>query len=275
MSLFESLGTSQKIRRQLFWIVCIWIRAIVAALAFLVVRSGPEWVAYVVGAVVALLGVRFWTQRVYDESESIWWYRIVHGIVWVSTGAAVIALVAEGHTDAAAIVAVSGLGFDVFFGVLTATEIVKPRHDGPGWIKFGVFPKFFGDGWGYFGTGPTVMAIFTWWTFVHIGFGLLFGFLVSLAGTDTRPIWGLVATAVLFLWEGLENTDPAKVKGASFAIVGKIRDTVCCRKRSAKLNTPLMHRGGVQSEPGPDSPLNSAFDIVFGATALWLGAYLF
>ena len=42
MSLFHNLTGDPKIRRQLFWIVCIWIRLIIAAAAVLVVRRGPD-----------------------------------------------------------------------------------------------------------------------------------------------------------------------------------------------------------------------------------------
>lgn len=279
MSLFHNLTGDPKIRRQLFWIVCIWIRLIIAAAAVLVVRRGPDAAGIGVGAVVAAMGLFFWFRRCTDNEANIWWYRSVHGLVWFGVGVATAVVAGVGHdSSAAGIVVGVGLGADLLFGILTATLVVPTRNEGPGWIGDGVFPVLFERGWRPFGSGPTAVAVVTEWTLIHIGFGALFGFLVSLAGTGTRPIWGLVATAALFLWEGIENTKPEVVKSFSFRIVRAVGLGSCLAggsnsnadAGSFKLMDDL---DSAKVGPGPDSALNSAADIVFGAVALWLLAY--
>lgn len=286
MSLFHSLNTPPKVRRQLFWIVCIWVRLIIAAVSSAVVYQGSETVGVGVGTVVAVLGLFFWYRRCTDDKDNIWWYRSLHGLIWVGVGVTTAAVAGTEHnTSVAGIIIGVGLGIDVLVGILTATAILPKRNNGPGWINDGdrrgrpgwindgLFPVFFQSGWKIIGNGPTVNAVVTPWTLVHIGFGSLFGFLVSLAGTDTRPIWGLVATAVLFLWEGIENAKPEVVKSFSFRIVRAIGLGSCLGdpNQNEELQTSLTELE--LPGPGHDSPLNSAADIVFGAVALWLLAY--
>lgn len=277
MSLFHSLETPPKVRRQLFWIVCIWVRLIIAAVSSAVVYQGSEAVGVGVGTVVAVLGLFFWYRRCTDDEANIWWYRSLHGLIWVGVGITTAAVAGTGHdTGAAGIVIGVGLGIDVLVGILTATTIAPKRNEGPGWLGDGLFPAFFESGWNIIGNGPTANAVATPWTLVHVGFGSLFGFLVSLAGTDTRPIWGLAATAVLFLWEGIENAKPEVVKSFSFRIVGAIGLGSCLGdpdepKTNGETTETLLADGTIG--PGHDSPLNSAADIVFGGVALWLLAY--
>ncbi len=288
MSLFHSLNTPPKVRRQLFWIVCIWVRLIIAAVSSAVVYQGSKAVGVGVGTVAAVLGLFFWYRRCTDNKDNIWWYRSLHGLIWVGVGVTTAAVAGTGHdTSVAGIIIGVGLGSDVLVGILTATVILPKRNrgpstgrindgdrrGGPGWLGDGLFPVFFESGWNIIGNGSTVNAVVTPWTLVHIGFGSLFGFLVSLAGTNTRPIWGLAATGVLFLWEGIENAKPEVVKSFSFRIVRAIGLGSCFRDPTQYQNLQTSVTGSVPPGPGHDSPLNSAADIVFGGVALWLMAY--
>jgi hypothetical protein len=285
MSLFQSMKTPAKIRRQLFWLVCIWVRALLAALACLVVLDGATWVAIAVGAAIAAGGIGFWFQRYFDNKVNIWWFRAAHGAIWVGTGTATAIVGGTGSSRAAAIIVGTGLGVDVVVGVATAMGwlywldwtrngygastrfndadglgLLIPK--GADRLEGVVQPSWAGEetgmfnGWTWFGAGESTNACFTAWSLVHMGFGVLFGFLAHLSG---YPVIGsLLGTLVLFVWEGLENSS-SSVKRATFSVATTIGLGTCL--------------GNGPTEGEPDSATNSAADIVIGATALWISAF--
>lgn len=276
MSLFEGFGTPQGLRRQLFWLVCIWFRLLVAAVAAVVTAQGSEGVGIAIGALVATGGIGFWVQRCRDNKENIWWFRSLHGLIWFGTGIATAAVAGTESPVGAAIVVGTGLGTDVAVGVATAVGWLDGLHsrrgdlllgtlpsNGPGWVNEasapGMFPTIFTPGWSVFGRGDSAKSMLTPWSAVHFlsGFGL--GIAAHYLNTDNAALGILLALMVLVLWEGIENAKPGIVKGAVFAVTETLG--IGCLGRKANNSRPLE----------PDSAINSLTDMIVGGLGVAVG----
>ncbi len=285
MSLFEALGTSAEIRRQLFWLVCIWVRKLLAVVLTIATARGSEGLGIAVGTLVALAGALFLYQRREDNLANIWWFRVAHGFIWIGTGVATAITASTASAETAAIVVGVGLGVDVAFGIATAIgwiDCLCPNQSGrrddahePGWVKDadppGQLPPIFVDGWSLFGRGESAVAMLTPWSAVHFVSGFLFG-TAAHYGNPEDPLLGvLLSIMALFLWEGAENAKPGVVKASTFRIAE-------CLGLGSCLGPGTDHSkvGGSAApgkSPGADSALNSLCDIIVGAVGVVVAAY--
>jgi len=252
MSIFETLQTDPQHRRTLFWLVCINIRLLIASAFTFFVLYGNSWVAYVVGGIGIGGGLGFWYQSVYDNQETIWWYRRVHSVIWVGGGLSSILLRRFRGPDDAAIAVGAFFYSDVVFGVLTASC-----------LRTSWMPKFSESSdkrWFLLNretlvrfldfSGATVWAsddskngIFTAWSFVHliltVGMGAVAYFILP-----SDPWVPCIFLSFLILgWEAFENVNLGLKK--HFFGVGII-----------------------------DSDANLLSDILVGFSGLWGTAYI-
>ena len=293
MSLFEALGAPAETRRQLFWLVCIWVRTLLAAVLAIATARGSEGLGIAVGTVVAIAGVSFLYRRCKDNLANIWWFRIAHGFIWIGTGVATAVTASTESTDTAATVVGVGLGVDVAFGIATAIGLINrlcPNQfnrpddaEEPGWVKDadppGQLPPIFVDGWSLFGRGGSEVAMLTAWSAVHFVSGFLFGTAAHYGNPDDPLLGVLLSIMALFLWEGMENANPGVVKAPIFRIaeclgLGSCLGTgsyspVGVPASSSLRSTPAA--SGIS--PGADSALNSLCDIIVGAAGVVVAAY--
>ena len=292
MSLFEELGTPAEIRRQLFWLVCIWIRKLLAVVLTIATARGSEGIGIAVGTLVAIAGVSFLYRRCTDDVGTIWWFRSAHGFIWIGTGVATAVTASTASAETAAIVVGVGLGVDVAFGIATAIGWVdclylnqSGRRDDahePGWVKHanpsGQLPPIFVDGWSLFGRGESVAAMLTPWSAVHVVSGFLFG-TAAHYGNPEDPLLGvLLSIMALFLWEGMENAKPGVVKASTFRIaecigLGSCLDTGDNYRGAPGSDSTSSRPAAYGKSPGADSALNSLCDIIVGAAGVVVAAY--
>lgn len=244
MSVFENLETDQNVRKQLFYLVCIWIRFLIATVFVLATLLLDSWAAYLVGAIEILGGLAFWIRRIQNwegrgDYDTTWWYRGVHGLLWLSGGIATIVLRHKKDAESAAGATGAFLFFDVIFGIGTALLKI------PGWKKFGsestspILMKWFAC------TERAGPAVFTSWTLVHIVLTVGLG-AASYFIWPSRPWVACIASSFLvLLWEAAENTFPNKVK--------------------------FMFK---EKDRKPDSWVNQLSDTVVGLICVWTVAYI-
>lgn len=284
MSLFEALGAPPDLRRQLFWLVCIWVRTLLAAVLTIATARGSEGLGIAVGTLVAIAGVSFLYQRRKDNLANIWWFRIAHGFIWIGTGVATAVTASTESAETAAIVVGVGLGVDVAFGITTAigwVDCLCPNQfsrrdyaDEPGWVKYatppGQLPPIFVDGWSLFGRGESAVAMLTPWSAVHFVSGFLFG-TAAHYGNPEDPLLGvLLSIMALFLWEGAENAKPGVVKASTFRIAECLGLGSCLGTGNY---TAVGGSAASGKSPGADSALNSLCDIIVGAAGVVVAAY--
>ncbi len=245
MSVFHDLGTDKNVRKQLFFLVCIWIRFLIATVFVLATLLLDSWAAYLVGAIEILGGLAFWIKRIqnrkdHNDYSTTWWYRGVHGLFWLSGGIATIVLRHMKDAESAAGATGAFLFFDVIFGIGTALlgdpgwkNDFRPNMAWPKSMKWFAFTE---------GDDP---AVFTSWTLVHI-------VLTSLLGTVSYFIWPsrpwvacIASSFIVFLWEAAENAFPNKVK--------------------------FMFK---EDGRKPDSWVNQLSDTVVGLICVWTVAYI-
>jgi hypothetical protein len=205
MSIFAN--TDGEERRTLFWLVCIIVRVLLATACTTFTYYGPEWVAYVVGAVACAGGIGFWVRRSRDNKPNIWWHRGFHGLVWLAGGTAILA------TRSFVAVAILFFG-DVLLGIGTALlgkrnpwtnfeGLLSNETSGRRFISF--------KGASLFGTDDQAQHFLTWWSLVHLFSALVAGaaaFLLDRYIFEGDSLWVLclVASFGIVLWEGFENT---------------------------------------------------------------------
>jgi hypothetical protein len=205
MSLLHDLpGIS---RRTLFWLVCILIRLLLAASFTLFTLYGAPWVAYAVGGIGIAGGLGFWYRRWSDNEDYIWWYRPLHGAIWVSAGVGAIVARSRAGADEAAIVVGSLFFFDPLVGVLT----VFCARENP-W-SFGKAGRRFVDfkGAKFWGSTDHPAAYLTPWSFVQLGLSAIAGvaaFFLDKEAFGGEALWAgcLVGSFGILGWEAFENT---------------------------------------------------------------------
>ena len=254
MSIFQDLGTDQDVRKQLFYLVCIWIRFLIATVFVLATLLLDSWAAYLVGAIEILGGLGFGIKRIqnrknhkriqntedHNDYSTTWWYRGAHSLFWLSGGIATIVLRHKRNAESAAGATGAFLFFDVIFGIGTALLA------DPGWKKDIESKMLSPRSMKWFalteGDGP---AVFTLWTLAHIVLTSLLG-AVSYFIWPSRPWVACIASSfIVFLWEAAENAFPDKVK--------------------------FMFKEGGRK---PDSWVNQLSDTVVGLICIWTVAYI-
>lgn len=234
MSVFEDRGTPVRERRTLFWLICIWVRLLIATSFAVFTLDGRPWVAYVLGSIGVLAGLNFWRQMVADAGPNIWWHRSVHGTLWVGGGLSAIILRAHGEaSDAAAAIAVFFFG-DVLFGVITALA------GRPSWAGTSSTQPLRRVRW--WATSDSENALFTAWSLAHLASGSGLGVASYYASPPAPWVGCLFASLLIVLWEAFENVN-LDIKFKLFGI-GDI-----------------------------DSDANLASDLVVGLTGVWATAY--
>ena len=203
MSLFHRLDGRS--RRTLFWLVCILIRLLLATSFTLFTLYGAPWVAYAVGGIGILNGTFFWYRRWSDNKDYIWWYRPLHGAIWVSAGVGAILARSRAGADKAAIVVGSFFYLDPLVGVLTvfsasndpwsfvkdssllgadesgANCLGNMEHFLKPWsfvkiCRFSVRDRFVNfKGAKFWGNTDDPAAYLTPWSFVHLGISAIAG----------------------------------------------------------------------------------------------------
>lgn len=210
MSLFQDLGTpTVPNRRTLFWLVCILIRLLLATSFTLLVLYGPEWASYVFGGVGIVVGLSFWYRKFQDDKDNIWWYRSVHGAIWLLGGIACIFVRSTQDASAAAGVTAAFFFSDVLFGVITALFFSRNPWDSTTELNPDRFVSF--KGAGLCGYPDTEAYFFTPWTAMHVATTTMAGiasYFIDKHAFDGEYLWAvcLVASYGILLWEALENT---------------------------------------------------------------------
>lgn len=242
MSIFEDLNTNQQVRKQLFYLVCIFIRFLIATVFVLATLLLDSWASYLVGSIEIVGGLGFWYKwyKTDVNEQNLWWYRGWHGLFWVSGGIATIVLRHEQDANSAAAATGGFLFFDVVFGILTSI------WGEPGW-KLTIGMSRAKSYWFAMNDYPGLMAVFTPWTIVHV-------ILTSAMGVAAYYIWpsqpwvGCIGLSfIVFLWEAAENTFPKKVK------------VIMCNN---------------EADREADSWVNQLSDTIVGLVCLWSVAYV-
>tara|TARA_B110000858_G_scaffold29801_1_gene32238 strand:+ start:1917 stop:2765 length:849 start_codon:yes stop_codon:yes gene_type:complete len=228
-------------RRTFFWLVCILIRLLLATSFTLFTLYGAPWVAYAVGAIGIAGGLGFWYRRWSDNEDYIWWYRPLHGAIWVSAGVGAIVARSRAGADTAAIVVGSFFSLDPLVGVLTvfsasndpwsfvkdpsssgsdksgATCLGNMNHFLKPWsfvknCRFSVRDRFvnFNDA-KVWGNTDDPAAYLTPWSFVHLGLSAIAGvaaFFLDKEAFGGEALWAgcLVGSFGILGWEAFENT---------------------------------------------------------------------
>ena len=126
MSIFEE--TPEPNRRTLFWLVCIVIRLLIATAFTTLSLEWDQSFPYVVGGIGIVGGLGFWRNKL-RKYDNVWWYRSVHGLLWIGGGlSAIFVRYFVGRDAAAGAIAAFFYG-DVLFGILTAA------FGNPSWIN--------------------------------------------------------------------------------------------------------------------------------------------
>ena len=161
MSLFERLGTSASHRKQFFWLICIPIRIFIGLLFFFCVWRLKDWAAYTVGGIGIVAGINFFIQRIVDNKPNVWWFRIVHAVLYATAGAIAIALAPSDRESAAYTILGIFMG-DVLFGVLSAA-IQCPFSDSNNYSASLLEPPPGDTQYQLFGVNDTKHSVFTPW----------------------------------------------------------------------------------------------------------------
>jgi hypothetical protein len=244
MSIFEEKGTLKPNRRTLFWLVCIVIRLLIATAFTTLSLEWDQSFPYVVGGIGIVGGLGFWRNRILDNKKNIWWYRSVHGLLWIGGGlSAILVRYFVGRDAAAGAIAAFFYG-DVLFGILTAI------FGTPSWIELIVGGKRFitFSESRLFGLDSSEAVWITPWSLAHLIQASLLGLAAYYISKDTslNPLWipCLLFSFLIVGWEAFENTNLEFKDWLPFS-KGKI-----------------------------DSDANLAGDLIIGFSALWGVAYI-
>lgn len=275
MSIFHELGFSKPNRRTLFWLVCIVIRLLIATAFTTLSLEWDQSFPYVVGGIGIVGGLGFWRNRIKDNKPNIWWYRIVHGLLWIGGGlSAILVRYFVGRDAAAGAIAAFFYG-DVLFGILTAafgtpswipetssdqmemdslgSPILVADENGNLSIDGKRFITFSGSR--LFGLDSSDPVWITPWSLAHLIQASLLGLAAYYISKDTslNPLWipCLLFSFLIVGWEAFENTN-LKLKGR-----------LSCRKKDKE-----GKKGKI------DSDANLAGDLIIGFSALWGVAYI-
>lgn len=280
MSIFHELGFPKPNRRTLFWLVCIVIRLLIATAFTTLSLEWDQSFPYVVGGIGIVGGLGFWRNRIVDNKKNIWWYRSVHGLLWIGGGlSAILVRYFVGRDAAAGAIAAFFYG-DVLFGILTAafgtpSWIKKKRSDefeleslaqGSNETQTGSLgsPILVTDENGnlsvddkrfitlskskLFGLDSSDPVWITPWSLAHLIQASLLGLAAYYISKDTslNPLWipCLLFSFLIVGWEAFENTNLEFKDWLPFS-KGKI-----------------------------DSDANLAGDLIIGFSALWGVAYI-
>ena len=226
MGIFADRGTPEGERRPLFWLVCITTRLLVATAFTAFSLYWDKSFPYIVGGIGIVGGLGFWIraekEKKVDKEKKDWWFRSVHGFIWLGGGlSAILVRHFIGVNEAAGAIAAFFYG-DVLFGIGTAC-LVKTS-----WIKKGQ-PRFIsikGDIRCYLsGCNDKEIKIgekacFTCWSFVHMFFASILGlFSYGFHKWLKIPIWipSLFLSFLIVGWEAFENTN-LKLKKKLFGV---------------------------------------------------------
>ena len=243
MSIFEEKGTPKPNRRTLFWLVCIVIRLLIATAFTTLSLEWYQSFPYVVGGIGIVGGLGFWRNKL-RKNDNVWWYRSVHGLLWIGGGlSAILVRYFVGRDAAAGAIAAFFYG-DVLFGILTAAfgtpSWIEPIVGGKRFITF--------SGSRLFGLDSSDPVWITPWSLAHLIQASLLGLAAYYISNDTslNPLWipCLLFSFLIVGWEAFENTN-LELKGEIFHVKGKI-----------------------------DSDANLAGDLIIGFSALWGVAYI-
>ena len=280
MSIFEEKGTPKPNRRTLFWLVCIVIRLLIATTFTTLSLEWDQSFPYVVGGIGIVGGLGFWRNKL-RKNDNVWWYRSVHGLLWIGGGlSAILVRYFVGRDAAAGAIAAFFYG-DVLFGILTAvfgtpswiiseegsdefeleslaqnssesqTEslaklILVADKNGNLSVDDKRFITFSGSK--LFGLDSSDPVWITPWSLAHLIQPGLLGLAAYYISKDTslNPLWipCLLFSFLIVGWEAFENTN-LELKGEIFHVKGKI-----------------------------DSDANLAGDLIIGFSALWGVAYI-
>ena len=201
MSIFEERHTPSAERRTLFWLVCIIVRLLLATAFTVFSLYWNSWFPYVVGTVGIVGGLGFWVRRKTDNSEKIWWYRVVHGFFWLGGGISAIVLKQHGtSSDTAIAIAVFFYG-DVLFGIGTALTVKTswmrgyPNQRLVSFSGASLFSKESENAW------------LSKYSFVHAAFASAGAVAAYFALPDDPWVICLLLSFVVVGWEGFENVD--------------------------------------------------------------------
>ena len=244
MSAFENLLTPKAVRRRLFYLICIWVRLLIAVTFFLgALLWEGLWPNYVASIIGILGGLFFGLQHYVTDaiSPNVWWSRRVHSLIWASGGGASLGLTIEGYKEASAYTLLAVFTFDVAFGLCFA--LWTPRFDTPV-VKNSREPLITVER--IFSRTDSNPACFTPWSLVHAVATAGMGAIAYAAFPGDPYILCLLGTFFIYLWEAYENTFVESVQ-----------------------RFPFLH-----GRTEPDSAINMLSDILVGNFFLWGTAYL-
>lgn len=273
MGIFADRGTPEGERRTLFWLVCITTRLLVATAFTAFSLYWDKSFPYIVGGIGIVGGLGFWIRaekekrmkKVDTEKEEDWWFRSVHGFIWLGGGlSAILVRHFVGVNEAAGAIAAFFYG-DVLFGIGTAClvdtswikkeqrdRLISPEkpptseNNNPRFISIKGDIRCYLSGCNTKEIKIDEKACFTCWSFVHMFFASILGlFSYGFHEWLKIPIWipSLFFSFLIVGWEAFENTN-LKLKKWLF----KVKDI--------------------------DSDANLLGDLIIGFSFLWGAGYI-
>jgi hypothetical protein len=242
MGIFEKIGTRVVERRTLFWLVCIVMRLLIATAFTVLSLWWNSWFPFVVGGFGIVGGLGFWIRKYLDPG--VWWYRSVHGLLWLGGGLSAILVHHYIQDESATAGSIAAFFYgDVLFGIMTASC----SHTS--WFKTNMllsgdqkrFPEFSNS---VLFASKDNNAWVTWWSLVHAGLTSIGGIIAYFIHKEEPWIGCLFLSFVVVGWEAFENTK-LELKGKWF------------------------NNGKIDSDP------NLLGDLIIGFTFLWGTAYIF
>lgn len=257
MGIFESIGTRVVERRTLFWLVCIVMRLLIATAFTVLSLWWNSWFPFVVGGFGIVGGLGFWIRMYLDRG--VWWYRSVHGLLWLGGGLSAILVHHYIQNESATAGSIAAFFYgDVLFGIMTAS-CKEPSWLNKEKLKKDLalelpeaaklieqqspqrFPKFSNS---FLFASKDNNAWVTWWSIVHAGLTSIGGIIAYFIHKEEPWIGCLFLSFVIVGWEAFENTN-------------------------LELKEKWFNNGKIDSDP------NLLGDLIIGFTFLWGTAYIF